>query len=63
MVGKGKKKKRSEPKDPESWKVTYSQEQGNNAFSLGDLDRALSCYTKGLECNPNHAIILSNRNI
>ncbi len=62
MVGKNKKKRRTETKDPESWKVTFTQEQGNNAFQVGDLDKALSCYTKGLECDPNHAIILSNRN-
>mmetsp|Transcript_13974 Transcript_13974/g.20442 ORF Transcript_13974/g.20442 Transcript_13974/m.20442 type:complete len:576 (+) Transcript_13974:330-2057(+) len=53
MGAKGRKKKNN---TPESCK-----EQGNQAFQIGDLPRALQQYTKGLELDPNHSVILSNR--
>ena len=37
------------------------KEQGNKAFNNNDLDRALLLYTKGLELEPNHAVLYSNR--
>ena len=52
MGGKSKKKSNT----PDSFK-----EQGNNAFNLKDFDRAIICYTKGLELDPKHSILLSNR--
>ena len=50
----GKSKKKSNTAD--SFK-----EQGNSAFNLRDFDRAVLCYSKGLELDPNHAILYSNR--
>lgn len=52
MGGKSKKKVNT----AEAWK-----EQGNNAFNSNDIDRAIICYTKGLELDPNHPILYSNR--
>lgn len=52
MGGKSKKKANT----ADSWK-----EQGNTAFNIKDLNRAIECYTKGLELEPNHSILLSNR--
>lgn len=52
MGGKSKKKGNT----PDSFK-----ELGNNAFNSRDFDRAILWYTKGLELDPNHSILLSNR--
>ena len=37
------------------------KEIGNSAFNLRDFDRAVSSYSKGLELDPTHAILYSNR--
>lgn len=37
------------------------KEIGNSAFNLREFDRAISSYSKGLELDPNHAILYSNR--
>jgi histone-lysine N-methyltransferase SETD3 len=37
------------------------KEQGNSAFNSRDFDRAIASYSKGLELDPNHAILYSNR--
>jgi protein-histidine N-methyltransferase len=41
---------------PESCK-----EMGNKAFNNNEYEKAINWYTKGLELNPNHNILLSNR--
>ena len=52
MGGKSKKKLKS---------ADACKEQGNTAFTNGNLDRAIKCYTQGLELDPAHSILYSNR--
>ena len=52
MGGKSKKKLKS---------ADACKEQGNTAFTNGYLDRAIKCYTQGLELDPSHSILYSNR--
>jgi len=44
------------PETAEEWKL-----QGNEAVKKGDHAAAYESYSKGLEVDPNHAILLSNR--
>lgn len=45
----------------EECKVSITQEKGNEAYRQGDFERAVECYSSGLEAEPCNAVLLSNR--
>jgi tetratricopeptide (TPR) repeat protein len=43
--------------------LEYYKSRGNAHFEQGAMQMAIECYTKALKCNPNSAILLSNRSV
>eukprot|EP00118_Oscarella_pearsei_P025263 m.307856 g.307856 ORF g.307856 m.307856 type:complete len:553 (+) comp42942_c0_seq1:67-1725(+) len=37
------------------------KQEGNDALKAGDLDKAVDCYTKAIEIDPENAVLYSNR--
>ena len=41
--------------------AVFEKERGNDFFKRGEFDKAIDCYTRGINCDPNNALIVANR--